>query len=66
MKKRGERREEERDITDLTDLTDLTDIMTLIVCELLAYKVGMRIHIYVYMCIGAHSHTSPVVELGKD
>ena len=28
---------------DITDLTDLTDLMTLIVCELLAYKVGMRI-----------------------
>ena len=38
---------------DLTDLTDLTDIRTLIVCELLAYKVGMRICRGVPLYIGA-------------
>jgi len=41
---------EARDVT--ADITaDITDIPTLIVCELLAYKVGMRIHICVYIYI---------------
>ena len=40
--KRGERREEARD-------TDITDIRTLIVSEPLAYKVGMRIYICIYV-----------------
>ena len=39
--KRGETRDEARDITVLTDL-----FRTLIVCELLADKIDMRIGLY--------------------
>ena len=41
--KRGGKKEEGRDFIFIIFVT------TLILCELLAYKVGMRIYIYIYI-----------------